>query len=90
MFLALLKAHACSVCASRFVGLASYGGYYLYRLVKVYAFDTEHPLVESRRRYLEKQQIFMQQLDESLAAGHMAAMVKEYNPAATRLPFQRL
>lgn len=69
-------------------GFCAYAGYYLYRAVRLSLFDTESVALQSRLRYAEKQKLFQQELDRELAAGHIASLVAEYDPVATRLPFQ--
>ncbi|PFH38236.1 hypothetical protein BESB_005770 [Besnoitia besnoiti] len=71
-------------------GFCAYAGYYLYRAVRLTLFDTENVALQSRLRYAEKQKLFQQELDRELAAGHIASLVAEYDPVATRLPFQPL
>ncbi|EPR63663.1 putative transmembrane protein [Toxoplasma gondii TgCatPRC2] len=69
-------------------GCCAYAGYYLYRAMRLTFFDTESVALQSRLRYAEKQKLFHQELDRELAAGHIASLVAEYDPVATRLPFQ--
>ena len=82
-----------SICLSvclLLLGLGTYGLYYAYRAAVVSGFNTEHYSILSRWRYQEKQGLFFKELDEALAAGSMASLVKEYDPVATRLPFKPL
>ncbi|KAF8819742.1 hypothetical protein IE077_000661 [Cardiosporidium cionae] len=71
-------------------GIASYGLYYVYRGVRLYFFDTETIALQSRKRYFEKQQLYQEELGRELAAGYIAHFVPQYDPVATRLPFQSL
>eukprot|EP00920_Eleutheroschizon_duboscqi_P000182 GHVT01000636.1.p1 GENE.GHVT01000636.1~~GHVT01000636.1.p1 ORF type:complete len:125 (+),score=2.15 GHVT01000636.1:456-830(+) len=71
-------------------GLASYGGYYGFRAVKLMFFDTETVAHQSRERYAEAQKLYQDELSTELAAGHIAHFVAEYDPVATRMPFQPL
>jgi hypothetical protein len=72
------------------VGVGLAGGAYLGRAVHVAFFDEEHYRVQSRQRYLEKQYVFFQQLQESQRVHALANMVQEYDPVDTRLPFQKM
>ncbi|OEH79362.1 transmembrane protein [Cyclospora cayetanensis] len=71
-------------------GIGSYASYYLYRFVCLTTADSTHYAIASRWRYMEKQNLFFKELDETLAAGALGALVKEYDPVATRLPFKPL
>jgi hypothetical protein len=72
------------------VGVGLAGAAYLGRAVHVAFFDEEHYRIQSRQRYLEKQYLFFKELQESQQAHALAAMVQEYDPVDTRLPFQKL
>lgn len=71
-------------------GSALAGTVYGLRALHVLLFDEEHFRVQSRQRYLEKQYLFFQQLQESQEAHALAALAEEYNPVDTRLPFQKM
>eukprot|EP00397_Hematodinium_sp_SG-2012_P057786 GEMP01072546.1.p1 GENE.GEMP01072546.1~~GEMP01072546.1.p1 ORF type:complete len:119 (+),score=34.91 GEMP01072546.1:52-408(+) len=63
---------------------------YAGRTAHIVLFDYDYYKLQSRRRYLEKQDIFFQEQDETLKAHRTAALVQEYDPAALRMPFQAL
>lgn len=72
------------------VGTALAGAVYSVRALHVLFFDEEHYRVQSRQRYLEKQYLFFQKLQESQQAHALASLVQEYDPVDTRLPFQKM
>jgi hypothetical protein len=63
------------------VGTVLVGGVLAGRFVKVALFDSDYYLQESRKRYLEKQLVFMKSLEEKLKMQKIAEMVTEYQPA---------
>ena len=72
------------------VGVGLAGAAYLGRVVHVAFFDEEHYRIQSRQRYLEKQFLFLKELQESQRSHAVASLAQEYNPVDTRLPFQRM
>ena len=72
------------------VGSALAGTVYGFRALHVLLFDEEHFRVQSRQRYLEKQYVFFQQLQDTQEAHVLASLAQEYNPVDTRLPFQKM
>ena len=72
------------------VGTALAGSVYGLRALHVLLFDEEHFRVQSRQRYLEKQYVFFQNLQETQEAHALASLAQEYNPVDTRLPFQKM
>lgn len=72
------------------VGSALAGTVYGFRALHVLLFDEEHFRVQSRQRYLEKQYVFFQQLQDTQEAHALASLAQEYNPVDTRLPFQKM
>merc|ERR1719389_1637039 len=71
-------------------GLALSGVVYGYRTLGVLFFDHEHYKLQSRKRYFEKQLLFMREQEETEKAHYMASLAAEYDPVATRLPFKTL
>ena len=61
------------------------------RAAKIYFWDEEYLRLQSRRRYLEKQNAFFSDLQEKMKAHYIAnVLVREYDPVDTRLPFQSI
>ncbi|XP_026190624.1 uncharacterized protein LOC34623412 [Cyclospora cayetanensis] len=85
-----LGAKSCGTKTAVTKSIGSYASYYLYRFVCLTTADSTHYAIASRWRYMEKQNLFFKELDETLAAGALGALVKEYDPVATRLPFKPL
>mmetsp|Transcript_119023 Transcript_119023/g.186728 ORF Transcript_119023/g.186728 Transcript_119023/m.186728 type:complete len:117 (+) Transcript_119023:95-445(+) len=71
-------------------GLALSGLVYGYRTLGVLFFDHEYYKLQSRKRYFEKQLLFMREKEETEKAHYMAALAAEYDPVATRMPFKPL
>merc|ERR1711879_377876 len=71
-------------------GLALSGIVYGYRTLGVLFFDHEYFKLQSRKRYFEKQLLFMREQEETEKAHYMAALAAEYDPVATRMPFKPL
>merc|ERR1712151_338261 len=71
-------------------GVAISGIVYTGRTLSVMLFDHEYYKLQSRKRYYEKQLIFTREQEETQAAHYLASMAAEYDPAATRMPFQPL
>merc|ERR1719482_2237945 len=71
-------------------GLALSGLVYGYRTLGVLFFDHEHYKLQSRKRYYEKQLLFMREQEETANAHYMATLAAEYDPVATRMPFKPL
>ena len=73
------------------IGVGFAGAAWTGRLLKVYLFDSDYYSQLSRQRYLEKQTIFYQALEEKLRNHYIAnVLVGEYDPVDTRLPFQHI
>eukprot|EP00389_Voromonas_pontica_P018438 GDKH01029008.1.p1 GENE.GDKH01029008.1~~GDKH01029008.1.p1 ORF type:complete len:120 (+),score=14.15 GDKH01029008.1:168-527(+) len=60
------------------------------RTTRTLFFDSETVPHESRRRYKEKQELFMEEQAESSRLGELAELAAEYNPVDARMPFQSL
>merc|ERR1719389_1253276 len=71
-------------------GIALSGLVYGYRTIGVLFFDHEYLKLQSRKRYYEKQLLFMREQEETANAHYLAAASAEYDPVATRMPFQSL
>lgn len=71
-------------------GLVYYGGYYLYRYIRIKFFDTSYVANESRRRYMEKQNLFYNDLGYDMSMKYIGNLSKYYDPVALREPFQPL
>lgn len=71
-------------------GLCYYSSYYLYRYIKITYFDTSYASNESRRRYMEKQTLFYNDLGYDLSTKYIGNLARYYDPIALRLPFQPL
>eukprot|EP00371_Babesia_bovis_P002561 XP_001611208.1 hypothetical protein [Babesia bovis T2Bo] len=68
------------------VGLAFYGGYYVYRALKLNTNNTEYYGRQSRWRHLEKQQLFQRELSQKMNGNFVANLTQEYDPVALRQP----
>ncbi|VWU50857.1 ATP synthase-associated protein, putative, partial [Hepatocystis sp. ex Piliocolobus tephrosceles] len=79
-----------SILFGIFGGLTYYGSYYLYRYLKITYFDTMHVSNESRRRYMEKQMLFYNDMGYDLSMKYIGNLCQYYDPVALRLPFQPL
>ncbi|GAW79651.1 conserved Plasmodium protein, unknown function [Plasmodium gonderi] len=79
-----------SVLFGIFGGLFYYGSYYCYRYLKISYFDTMHVSNESRRRFMEKQMLFYNDMGYNLSMKYIGNLCKYYDPVALRLPFQPL
>ncbi|CAK9070252.1 Hypothetical protein SCF082_LOCUS34995 [Durusdinium trenchii] len=71
-------------------GIILSGLVYAGRSVYLMCFDHEYYKIQSRKRYYEKQLCFFKEQEETNNAHYMAALSSEYNPVATRMPFQPL
>merc|ERR1719158_2730901 len=71
-------------------GIALSGLVYVGRTMNILLFDHTYYKIQSRHRYYEKQLLFTRELEESQQAHRLAALAAEYNPAAIRMPFQKL
>ncbi|EDO07640.2 putative integral membrane protein [Babesia bovis T2Bo] len=67
-------------------GLAFYGGYYVYRALKLNTNNTEYYGRQSRWRHLEKQQLFQRELSQKMNGNFVANLTQEYDPVALRQP----
>ncbi|OII71202.1 hypothetical protein cand_026180 [Cryptosporidium andersoni] len=69
-------------------GIIFYGvGFYGYRFIHVTLFDTENLAIQSKRRYMEKQQLFYNKLEDYLNSQYLLSLAKEYNPVSLSAPF---
>merc|ERR1711865_263285 len=71
-------------------GLVLSGLVYTYRTLGVLFFDHEYYKLQSRKRYYEKQLLFMREQEETANGHYMASLAAEYDPVATRMPFKPL
>ncbi|CAD7950850.1 unnamed protein product [Amoebophrya sp. A25] len=60
------------------------------RALHVLLADHDHYKLQSRQRYLDKQTIFFQELQEENEGHRLAALAQEYDPVACRPPFGKL
>lgn len=71
-------------------GIVVSGFVYAGRTLSILCFDHEYYKLQSRKRYYEKQLLFMREQEEAANAQAMAALSAEYDPVATRMPFRAL
>jgi len=71
-------------------GIVLSGFVYGYRTLGVLFFDHEYYKLQSRKRYYEKQLLFMREQEETANAHYMSSLAAEYDPVATRMPFKPL
>ncbi|ORM42262.1 uncharacterized protein BXIN_1487 [Babesia sp. Xinjiang] len=67
-------------------GLVFYGGYFVYRALKLENCNTEYYARQSRWRHFEKQQLFQRELSQNMNAHFVAHLSQEYDPVAVRRP----
>ncbi|CAK0866733.1 unnamed protein product, partial [Prorocentrum cordatum] len=79
-----------SVMFGAAAGVLLSGVVYAGRTFSVMCFDHEYYKVQSRKRYYEKQLLFMREQEEVQSAHYYAALAGEYDPVATRMPFKSL
>ncbi|CAJ1433443.1 unnamed protein product [Effrenium voratum] len=71
-------------------GVILSGLVYAGRVAYLTCFDHEYYKIQSRKRYYEKQLLFSREQEESNQAHYLASLSAEYDPVATRMPFQPL
>lgn len=72
------------------VGFAFYSSYVCWRGIKLFICSTQDISIQSRWRYLEKQQLYTRELGHDVASSYVSNLVSEYDPTALRLPGQQL
>ncbi|CAE7874843.1 unnamed protein product, partial [Symbiodinium sp. KB8] len=71
-------------------GVILSGLVYVGRTFNIMCFDHEYYKIQSRKRYYEKQMLFFKEQEETNQAHYVASLSAEYDPVATRMPFQTL
>lgn len=71
-------------------GIILSGLVYAGRCAYLMCFDHEYYKIQSRKRYYEKQLLFFREQEETNSAHYLASLSAEYDPVATRMPFQPL